>query len=166
MPNSKLSCGPGSTKSYEIFRKLRLVSSCNAPCRLLAHQALVFRRHELTPRGETLGFWHRQQLRLIGFPLDLPDHGHRHAVATEHPADGYEAGQAHEEIAHAAGCTADIGHLGEDDREFVHHLLPDLVDIGEIRALAEHRFGEVQSLAHGGLHRLAVRLVERMDLGH
>jgi hypothetical protein len=36
----------------------------------------------------------------------------------------------HEEIAHATCRAADIGHLGEHDFEFVHHLLPDRIDIG------------------------------------
>ena len=77
-----------------------------------------------------------------------------------------EPEQAHEEVAHAAGRAADIGHLGEHDVEFVHHLLPDAVDIGEIRAFAQHCFGKVESMAHGGLHGAAMLFVKRMEFSH
>jgi hypothetical protein len=30
-------------------------------------------------------------------------------------------------------------------------------------ALAQHRFGKVEAMAHGGLHRTAMRLVKGMD---
>src|SRR5437762_14059193 len=32
-----------------------------------------------------------------------------------------------------------------------------------MRALAQHRFGKVEAMAHGGLHCTAMRLVEVMD---
>jgi hypothetical protein len=143
----------------EIFRKLLLVPFCNAGRSLLAQQSLVLRRHELTPRGETFGFGHRETLRLVDFSLDLADHVQRHTVPTEHAADCHEAQEAHEEIAHATGRAADIRHLGENDFKFVHHFLPDAIEIGEMRALAQHRFGEVKTLAHRGLHCTAMGFV-------
>ncbi len=71
----------------EIFRKLFLKAFGG----LLAQQNLVLRRHELTPRGETLRFGHGEQLRLVGFPLDVADHGQCYAVSPEHAADGHKA---------------------------------------------------------------------------
>lgn len=117
----------------------------------------------MTPQGETFRLRHGEQLRLVGIPLDLADHGHRYAVPPQHAADGDEADEAHEEAAHAVCRAADIGHLGEDDLEFVHHLLPDPVDVGEMRALAQHRVGKVEPLPHGGLHQAAMLLVEGMN---
>src|SRR5829696_5259909 len=35
-----------------------------------------------------------------------------------------------------------------------------------MRALAQHRFGKVEALAHGGLHRAAMRLVKGMNFRH
>jgi hypothetical protein len=36
-----------------------------------------------------------------------------------------------------------------------------------MRALAQHRFGKVEAMAHGGLHCTAMRLVKGMyDLSH
>jgi hypothetical protein len=32
-----------------------------------------------------------------------------------------------------------------------------------MRALAQHRFGKVEAMAHGGLHCTAMRLVKGMD---
>src|SRR5689334_19102534 len=75
----------------EILRKLLAMAVGSAFCRLLAQQRLILRRHELTPRGETLRFWLGEQLRLVGFPLDLADHGRRDPVSPQHPADGHEA---------------------------------------------------------------------------
>ena len=45
--------------------------------------------------------------------------------------------QTHEEVGHAVGRAADIGHLGEHDLELIHHLLPDPVHVRELRALAQ-----------------------------
>ena len=97
---------------------------------LLAQPGLILWRHELTPRGKPFGLGYGEQLRLVGFSLDIAYHGQRHAVSPEHPANGHEAHQTHEEIAHAACRAADIGHLGEHDLEFVHHLLPDPIHVG------------------------------------
>jgi hypothetical protein len=84
-------------------------------------------------------------------------------VSPEHPADGHKADETYEEIAHAAGRASDIGHLGEHDFEFVHHLLPDPINVGEMRALAQHRSRKVEAMAHGGLHGTAMPLVKGMD---
>jgi hypothetical protein len=136
-------------------------------CGLLAQQSLILRRHELTPRGEAFRFGFGEQLRLVGFPFDFADHGQRHAVSPEHAADGHKAQETHEEIAHATRRASDIGHLGEHNFELVHHVLPDPIDIGQMRALAHHPFGKVEAMAHGGLHCTAMRLVKGMDnLGH
>jgi hypothetical protein len=143
----------------EIFRKFFLMAFCS----LLAQQSLILRRHEFTPRGKTFRLGHGEQLRLVGFSLDFADHGQRHTVSPEHSADGHKADETYEEIAHATCRASDIGHLGEHDFEFVHHLLPDPVNIGETRALAQHRFGKVEALAHGGLHCTAMLLVKGMD---
>jgi hypothetical protein len=32
-----------------------------------------------------------------------------------------------------------------------------------MRALAQHRFGKVEAIAHGGLHCAAMRLIKGMD---
>jgi hypothetical protein len=53
--------------------------------------------------------------------------------------------------------------LAEHDFEFVHRLLPDPVNIGEICALAQHRFGKVEAMAHRGLHGSAMLFVKGMD---
>ncbi|WP_200953028.1 MULTISPECIES: hypothetical protein [unclassified Rhizobacter] len=58
--------------------------------------------------------------------------------------------------------ATDIGHLGQHGLEFVHHLRPDPADVGQLRALAQHRFGQVEALAHGGLHGGAMGFVEGM----
>lgn len=88
-------------------------------------------------------------------------------MSPQHAAGRHEAGEAHEDIAHTARSTADIGHLGEHDLEFVHDLPLDAVDVGQLRALAQHRLGEVESAAHRRLHGAAMLLVEWMDgLGH
>ncbi len=111
----------------EIIGKRLLVAWRRALRRLLAHQDLVVPRQELVSRGEAFGFGHGEQLRLVGFPLDVADHGQRHAVLP-HPADRHEAQETHEKIAHAAFRAADIGHLGEHDAELIH-LLPDPIDV-------------------------------------
>ena len=84
-------------------------------------------------------------------------------MSPQHAAHGHEAHQAHEEVAHPTLLASNIGHLGEHDVEFVHHLLPDPGHVGDTRALAQHRFGKVEALAHGGLHGAAMLLVKRMD---
>src|SRR3954467_2042833 len=71
----------------KIFRKLLLKASY----RLLAQKSLVLRRHESTSRGETFRLWDGEQLRLVSFPLDFADHGQRHVVSPQHPADGHKA---------------------------------------------------------------------------
>src|SRR4029079_1018151 len=55
----------------EISRKLLQKASLS----LLAQKSPVLRRHELAPRGETFRLGHGEQLRLVGFPLDVADHG-------------------------------------------------------------------------------------------
>jgi len=32
-----------------------------------------------------------------------------------------------------------------------------------MNVLAQHRFGKIEAMAHGGLHRAAMRFVKRMD---
>ena len=76
----------------------------------------------------------------------------------EHAPDSHKAHQAHEEVAHAAGRTTDIRHLAEYDFELIHHILSDFVQIREMRAFAQHRFGKIEALAHGGFHCAAMRL--------
>ncbi|KRR15149.1 hypothetical protein CQ12_07705 [Bradyrhizobium jicamae] len=87
-------------------------------------------------------------------------------MSPEHATDGHKTQQAHEEIAHAAGRAADIRHLAEHDLELVHHLLPDPVHVTKVRAVAQHRFGKVETLAHGGFHCTTMRLVKGMNLSH
>src|SRR4051812_47920235 len=58
---------------------------------LLAQPGLILWRHELTPRGKPFGLGYGEQVRLVGFSLDLADHGQRHAASPEHPANGHEA---------------------------------------------------------------------------
>jgi hypothetical protein len=105
-------------------------------------------------------------LRFVTFPFDIANHRQGYAVSTEHTPDGHKAHQAHEEVAHAAGLAADIGHLGEHNLKLVHHLSRDLVEVIELRPLPQHGFGEVETPAHGGFHCAAVRLVERMNFSH
>ncbi len=122
--------------------------------------------HELTPRREPFGFGHGEQLRFVAFPFDIANRRQGHAVSTERTPDRHKVHQAHEEIAHAAGPAADIGHLSEHNLELVHHLLPNSVEVSELRPLAQHGFGKVETLAQGGFHRAAARLVERMNFSH
>ena len=93
---------------------------------------------------------------MVGFPLDFADHGQRRAVSPEHAADGDKADETHEEIAHATCRASDIGHLGEHDFEFVHHLPPDPINIGKMRAFAQHRLGKLKAMAHGRRHGAAM----------
>ena len=147
----------------EIVDKILRVFVGQASRCLFAEQGLVLPRHELASRSEPFGLRHGQQLRLVGFPLDLADDRERNAMPPEHAADGHEAHETHEEVAHAAGRAADIRHLAEYDLELIHHFLPDFVHIGKMRALAQHRLGQVEALAHGGFHRAAMRLVKRVN---
>ena len=84
-------------------------------------------------------------------------------MSPEHSTDSHKANETHEEIAHSTCRAADIGYLSEHDLEFGHHLLLNLINIGQMRALAQHCFGKVEAVAHGGLHFTAMRLVEGMD---
>ena len=81
----------------------------------------------------------------------------------EHAPDSHKAQQADEEVAHAASRTSDIRHLAEHDFELIHHILSDFVQIREMRAFAQHRLGKIETLAHGGFHCAAMRLVKGMD---
>src|SRR5262249_8233884 len=136
----------------EIVDEIFLVLFRQASRRLLAQQGAVFGGHELAPGGKPLGLRYRKQLRLVALALDLADYRKRHAVSPQPTADGHESQQSHEEIAHAAGGTADIRHLREDNLKLVHDLRPDLIRIGEASTLAQHRFGKIKALAHGGFH--------------
>src|SRR4051812_11006384 len=84
----------------------------------------------------------------------------------EHAPDRHKAQQAHEEVAHAAGRTTDIGHLAEYDFELIHHILSDFVQIREMRAFAQHRLSKIEALAHGCFHCAAMRLVKGMNFAH
>src|SRR5215469_9397819 len=81
-------------------------------------------------------------------------------------ADGHEAQQTHEEIAHAAGRAPDIRHLREHDLELLHNLPPNIVEIGDLRALAQQRFGKIEPLKHAGLHCGTMCLVIGMNFSH
>src|SRR5471032_1979490 len=52
---------------------------------------------------------------MVGFPLDFADHGQQHVVLPEHTADGHQARETHDEIAHTTCRASDIGHVGEHD---------------------------------------------------
>ena len=123
----------------------------NAFCGLRADRRLVLVRQEMAPGGKALGFGGCQQLRFVGFALDVADRGHCHAVSRKHAADRDKSDQAHEKIAHTAGVAADIGRLGEHDFEFGHHLPANRVEVGKVRLFAQHRLGKVETLAHRGL---------------
>ena len=51
-------------------------------------------------------------------------------MSPQHSADGHKAHETHEEITHTTCRTPDIGHLGENDLEFGHHLLPNPIHFG------------------------------------
>jgi hypothetical protein len=50
---------------------------------LLAQPGLILWRHELTPRGKPFGLGYGEQLRLVGFSLDIAYHGASRAPDAE-----------------------------------------------------------------------------------
>ena len=62
-------------------------------------------------------------------------------------------------------CPADKGHLNEHYFELIHHFLPDFVYVGELCAFAQHRFGKIEALAHGGFHCVAMSAVRFTRFG-
>src|SRR5262249_21691978 len=76
------------------------------------------------------------------------------------------AEKSHEEVAHAAGCTADIGHLRQHDAEFIHDLSFECACVRQIKNLLEPGLCQFEPLPHCSFHRSAVLYIERMKLGH
>ncbi|CAG9245205.1 hypothetical protein PCAR4_1600002 [Paraburkholderia caribensis] len=102
-------------------------------------------------------------MRLQGFSRDVVNHRQRDPVPSEHPADGQEANEAHEEAAHAIFRAADIRQLSEHYIEFSHYFMLDAFDVGKVRVFAQDRLGQIEAIAHAGLHGAAIRLVKGMD---
>src|SRR5215467_1861866 len=150
----------------EVVDEILLVFFRETFRRLLAQKCAVLGGHELAPGSKPFRLRYRQQLRFITLSLDVADYRERHAAPSKHAADGHEAYQTHEEVTHAAGSATDIGYLCKHDFKLGHHLLPYLIEIGEVGTLTQHRCSKIGAQAHGSFHFAAMALVEGMDFSH